>query len=239
MKDTSALYNQILEADNHWFEPRLRIETENGSYQTLLPKDLYSISTKNSCLPNDVPQIGGAVSGEIDVSLINNGMPTFKKMGTMLLDVRVTDGANYSEYIPMGTFFIDTREVSHNGDGLDVMTIHGYDAMLKFDQLYPSDSSHSYPLRDSTMVTWMASKVGVSVDSRTLAIMNRAYSFTPFGYTMREMLGYIASAYGGNFIMSDEGKLLLIQLGGVPTETFYLINEDGDAITFGGNRILV
>ena len=69
--------------------------------------------------------------------------------------------------------------------------------------------------------------------------MNRAYEFTPFGYTMREMLGYIASAYGGNFIISDTNDLLFVPLGCLRTETYYLVTEGGDSITFGGNRILV
>jgi hypothetical protein len=69
--------------------------------------------------------------------------------------------------------------------------------------------------------------------------MNRDYEFTPFGYTMREMLGYIASAYGGNFIISDDRKLLLVPLGGLRSETYYLVTEGGNPITFGGDRILV
>jgi hypothetical protein len=282
MKETSALYRQILEADNHWFEPRLVIskpsetpyvakisgeaarsfdgtfnvnsayarsdyinvagwsyftlsgatlisycfydenkqfvsgvnmhsETSTGTVQIpptayyliysffnvteisafslvissftkeITASGMMSLSINQSCFANDVPEIGRAVSGEIDLTILY--VPNIPKMATLTPYVRVTDGTSYSEWVQKGTFFIDTREVSHNDDGLDVMTIHGYDAMLKFDQLYPSDSSHSYPLLDSTMVTWMASQIGVSVDNRTLAIMNRAYSFTPFGYT--------------------------------------------------------
>ena len=61
----------------------------------------------------------------------------------------------------------------------------------------------------------------------------------PVGYSSREMLGFIAGAYGGNFIISDENQLLLIKLGDLPAETNYLIDAAGDAITFGGDRILV
>ena len=154
--------------------------------------------------------------------------------------VRARNDSLTSDWIYSGTYFIDTREFSHNSDGLDVMKIHGYDAMLKFEQMYPSDSEHDYPLLDTTMLQFMAGSVGVSIDQRTLDIMNRGFTFSlPAGYTMREMLGYIASAYGGNFVISDEGELLLIQLGGLREETYYLVDEGGDAITFGGNRILV
>jgi hypothetical protein len=45
--------------------------------------------------------------------------------------------------------------------------------------------------------------------------------------------------YVGAFIMTDEGKLRLVSILELPPETNYLIDEVGDAITFGGDRILV
>ena len=50
---------------------------------------------------------------------------------------------------------------------------------------------------------------------------------------MREVLGIIAASYGGNFVMSDEGMLLLIRLADLPKETNLLITEYGDTIVFG------
>lgn len=56
---------------------------------------------------------------------------------------------------------------------------------------------------------------------------------------MREVLGYIAVSNAGNWIITDEGKLLLVKFGDIPAETNYLVEEGGFAITFGGDRILV
>ena len=51
---------------------------------------------------------------------------------------------------------------------------------------------------------------------------------------------FIAVAHGGNWTITREDKLLLVPLvGSMPPETNYLVTEDGDAITFGGDRILV
>ena len=61
----------------------------------------------------------------------------------------------------------------------------------------------------------------------------------PVGYSMREVLSNIASMYGGNWIMTFEGKLRLVTLTELPEETYYLLEEHFDAITFGGDRILV
>ena len=39
--------------------------------------------------------------------------------------------------------------------------------------------------------------------------------------------------------MTGEGRLYLVPLVSIPPETNYLVTEYGDAITFGGDRILV
>lgn len=57
--------------------------------------------------------------------------------------------------------------------------------------------------------------------------------------TMTDILEGVAVSNAGNWVMSDEGKLLLLRYGDIPPETHYLVTEYGDAITFGGVRILV
>ncbi len=51
--------------------------------------------------------------------------------------------------------------------------------------------------------------------------------------------GKIAAMHGGSFCMSDEGKLLYIGFTELPNETYYLVTQTGNHITFGGKRILL
>ena len=238
MQNTSALYDQIIAEDNHWFETSLAIGesgrlTDNlgdvllfggtailvdtGGAETGFDETvLMSVSTKHSLFNQNTPVVGSAVSGEIEVSMLNPASP-IPKMARLAPYVRVTDGENVSEWIPKGVYYIDTREVSHNSNGLDILTLHGYDAMLMFEQDYPSDATNSYPLLDVTMVQFIANAIGISVDPRTIERMNKSYTFPlPIGYSMREVLGFIAASYGGNFIISDENQLLLVKLGDLP-----------------------
>lgn len=144
-----------------------------------------------------------------------------------------------SEWLPQGVFYIDTREFSQNEDGLDVLSIHGFDAMLKTEQIFTSSSITGDSI-DTQMVTDIASSIGVEVDERTFTIMNGSYRIPlPVSFTFREILGYIASMYFGCFIMTEDGKLRLVSLLELPEETNYLIDNIGNAITFGGDRILV
>ena len=125
-----------------------------------------------------------------------------------------------------------------------VLSVNGYDAMLKAEETWldPSYDAETWPMPVETAVNDIASRMGVSVDSRT--VLDSAF---PVQYpvddegdmTMREALSRIAVANAGNWVISDDGKLLLVGLNSVPAQTNYLITNTGDAILFGGTRILV
>ena len=151
------------------------------------------------------------------------------------------DGEEYveSEWIPQGVYFIDTRETTANQDGLDVLTIHGYDAMLKTEQEYASNETvgDNY---ETAYVRAIANAIGVEVDDRTWELMGTGYIVPfPLGYTMREILGFIAASYVGCFVITDEGKLRLVSMTDLPAETNLLIDSVGDVILVGGDSILI
>ena len=85
----------------------------------------------------------------------------------------------------------------------------------------------------------ICARMGVTLDSRTA--LNAAYQVEyPNDYTMREVLGHVAAAHGGNWVMTDAGKLLLLRLGDIPAETRYLVDDaDGAALLFGNVRIVL
>lgn len=261
MQNTSALYDDIISTEPHWFEVALAIGesgrlieehgyvlkfgntailVDSGGAETAFREDiLMSLSTTHRVFNEDYPVVGSAIAGEIDIEMIK---PTaaIPKRARLAPYVRVTDGTRYSEWLPKGIYYVDTRETSHNSNGLDIVKIHGYDAMLMYEQNYPSDSVNNYPMLDVDMVSFLAASINVSVDPRTFERMDRGYTFPlPVGYSSREVLGIIAGAYGGNFIMSDEGTLLLIRLSDLPRESNYLVTELGDVLLFGTDRILV
>lgn len=231
MQSTSALYNNIV-AGEHEFQFRLIID----GVGTFGEDQIESIST-NIQMFDGTPDVGKAVAGEVTISMLlpNVAIP---KMAVLRPQTRAVNATRQSEWIPQGVYYIDTRERTKNNDGLDILTIHGYDAMLRAEQMYAGRITGNST--DIQMVNEIAYQMGVSVDARTTALMTNAYTIPlPTGYSYREVLGYIASMYVGCFIMSDEGKLRLVSLLELPHETNYLIDQIGNAITFGGDRILV
>ena len=261
MQNTSALYDELIAEPNHWFECALAIGesgrlideigevlifgntailVDSGGAETAFREEvLMSMSTTHSVFNEQYPTVGSAVSGEINVTMIRP-FGDIPKMARIVPFVRVTDGERHSEWLQKGVYYIDTRETSHNSNGLDILTIHGYDAMLKFEMNYPSDNVNNYPMLDTDMVQFLANSISISVDPRTWERMTEAYTFPlPVGYSSREVLGAIAASYGGNFVMSDEGQLLLIRLSDLPRETNFLVTESGDVIIFGDDKIVV
>jgi len=234
MQTTSALYNSILSGENHWYETRLVIDGV-GTYGE---NQLFSIKTSLEMFHN-TPTVGSAVAGEIDVKMVYPTGVTIPVMAKLMPQVRVCNATQQSEWLDQGVYYIDTRERTVSEAGESVLLLHGYDAMLKAEQMFVSSNITGDSV-DTAMVNEIASIMGVSVDSRTYSMMTSAYTIPlPTGYSCREVLGYIAAAYAGCFIMTEEGKLRLVVMYELPPETNYLIDEHGDAITFGGDRILV
>ena len=207
----------------------------DGGYDESL---LMSVSTSPSAFTEESPSVGNCVSAEIDVTMLKP-FGDIPEMARISPYTRLTDGKRYSEWIQKGVFYIDTRGKVEDGSSIEKIQIHGYDDMLKAEQDYP-ESTLDWPARDIDVVREIADFLGVSIDSRTIPIINRGYRINyPAGYSCRDTLGYIAAMYAGCFVMSDLGELRLITIHGIPKETRYLIEPTGFAITFGGDRILV
>ena len=108
-------------------------------------------------------------------------------------------------------------------------------------------SGNNYYLTSNTSVvsgTTYYKRSNTGIDSRTLSLIDKAYKvqYPGYGedaYTVREVLGFIGAFYAGNWIINDSGQLRLLVLNDIPAETFYLITENGDKITLGGDRLIM
>ena len=227
----------------------------SATYETLLargaPKEVRCIiagttytqakivsATIRAALFDKAATIGNAPAKELNLVLRNYG--SIPRMAQIQVQFRLNDGTTQSEWLPKGTFYIDTRD-----EGNGIISITAYDAMLKADQNYTTSGNQGgWPKTDLQVVQNICSRIGVTLDSRTQAILTGGYQiqYPGFGedaYTMRELLQFIAQMYAGNFWINDMNKLMLVGLGDFPPETNYLVTENGDAILIGGYRILV
>ena len=183
--------------------------------------------------------IGNCCARQIDFEIYPQG--TIPRQAQIEVYVRLVLGEQVSEWIPKGVFFFSTRKTDRI---TGVLSVHGYDAMLKAEETWLDSSydAETWPMPAETAVNDIAARMGVAVDNRTVldAAFPMQYPVDDEGdMTMREALGRIAVANAGNWIITDEGKLLLVGLNSMPKETNHLVTETGSAITFGGVRIFV
>lgn len=141
-----------------------------------------------------------------------------------------------SAWEQLGVFYLDERSVKPTG----IMTVIAYDSMLKADQVWVPDQSLEFPMPMDDAVDIIAGLMGITVDPRTQVSHTYTIDYPANDYTLRDVLKFIAVANGGNWTITRNDQLLLVPLvGSMPDETHYLIEEEGFAITFGGDRILV
>lgn len=212
MHQTDTLYQTLLSNPSCITEIKVRIAQKDYTGDSIA-----SIATAGTLFSNNVPAIGCAVCREINLTVKTNGayIPRSAKIEVFVrlaLPGQSGSQSSASEWIPKGVFFIDTRQPD---DADEFLAIHGYDAMLKGEQPLVDQSigeTGIWPQPMSAVASACAAKMGVEIDSRTVIRSDYTIGY-PTDYTCRELLRHIAAAHGGNWTITDDGKLRLIVLG--------------------------
>lgn len=210
-RDTRREY--AFEINGVWYGPEKEVE---HSVESALYEDF---------------SIGNAYTSSITVNLYADDIPKGAKIKRF---VRIVNGDTVSEWLPKGVFFASNR---YDDDGY--WTIKAFDSMRKADVVWEPDQTLTFPMTMANAANEFARIMGVEIDDRTVLNSSYTIDYPANEWTIRNELCFIAAAHGGNWVMTDSGKLRLISIMSIPEETNYLVNERGSAITFGGVRILV
>lgn len=239
MQNVTQQYKNIV-AGEHWFERRVRLYMPT---QTIFgEEDLISLSITQSLFSENRPMVGCACSAEATVEMYKPDA-TIPRMAKFAIDIRAVNDTQESPWYSQGVFYIDEREYTKMG-GDSIIKFHGYDAMAKAEATYPS-TNHIWPYSAAGVVNEIAQSLGIVIDNRTWSVMpsvsaGGGYRISlPATYSCREVLKNIAAMYAGNWYITPDGYLRLVGLNTLPADTNYLITEGGNAITFGGVRIIV
>lgn len=249
MQTTSELYKSLLSNPRHAKETKLVIAGADYG-----EADIESLSTSGGLFTG--LSIGGTASREIDFAIFPKG--TIPKQAKVEVYTRLKLDDQVSEWLPKGVFFFSTRKTDAR---TGLMNVVGYDAMLKAEETWlNSDYDYeTWPMPADKAVADIATRMGITVDPRT--VLNPAF---PVQYpvddegdmTMREALSRVAIANAGNWIVTDEGKLLLVPLASAlgsvtlgnnvaesapgletqPITRVELYNEKGDIVGDAGNE---
>lgn len=208
MQNVSSTYKRIFRMYGHATEVKAVIAGDTYGIDSI-----YRAEQELSLFSDNNPGIGCCCAGSMRIRMIpNRHVP---RMAEIELYTRLVspDGTEQSEWLPAGTYFVDTRSREKNGLAI---TCNAYDSMLKANQPYLENSTLStWPAEhDYDVVDEIADLMGITVDSRTV-LAGYEVPLPEQDWTMREVLGWIAAANGGNWIITPANELLLVKLSGI------------------------
>lgn len=164
---------------------------DGKEYNQTLNEFKYS----NIINPNNSISIGNTCSSSVTFSIYNPEITLENK------DITIFEGAKGDsriEYVQIGIFTV-TKEES-NGE---YTKYTAYDKMYKAEKGYFSELT--YPSTDKAILEEICTKLGIQL--ATSITSTHTITDKPQGYTMREMIGYMATLQGGNAAINSDGNL--------------------------------
>lgn len=222
MQNVSALWATLWEMPDTEIEYRFTI---NGTVYGKESEVSHSVERE---LYRDFG-IGNATGATLNLEIFADDIP---RGATIVRECRLVNGSQASEWIPKGTFYTNSRSES---DGF--WRIEAIDAMKKTDTVWEPLDSDVFPMPMQTAVEYACQIMGVTLDERSV-ISGYGVDYPANDQTWRQTLQYIAAASLGNFIITEANQLRLVPLISAAPAAL-LVNENGDAITFGEVGILV
>lgn len=164
---------------------------DGKEYNQTLNEFKYS----NIINPNNSISIGNTCSSGVTFSIFKPQITLENK------DITIFEGVKNDseiEYVQIGIFTV-TKEES-NGE---YTKYTAYDKMYKAEKGYFSELT--YPSTDKAILEEICTKLGIQL--ATSITTPHTIPEKPQGYTMREMIGYMATLQGGNAAINSDGNL--------------------------------
>ncbi len=158
-------------------------------------------------LTQDGLSVGNAVAASCRLSVLTTD--AIARAAQVVIRMRLCDGERVSEWLPAGTFYVSHRA---RDAVTGLMSLECYDAMLKANAAFPTDGV--WPRSMAQVAADIAAALGVQMDARTVLQTGDDFKILAprAGSTVRDVLGDIASAHGGNWVLTKENRLRLVPL---------------------------
>ena len=256
--------DEVLNQNTYYvrYAVQVTIQNNDGSEKISVYYDssIVSMETRRSLYKDNKPSIGGLVSAELELEMLDfdfctelnyinisrdNSKISYRPVLCFFSNADNTEVARiYEEY-----FFPDRTELNVE-DGRII--IHAYDRLGNAES--PIRNYGGFPkssLYYAGTITDIVSRCCHALGNIETNIIEddfgHIYTIDPnneilfqvyFEDKLSEVLEKIALLGLGNLIIKDD-KLTLIKIFDVPSETFYLITENHNRIVFGEDRIIL
>lgn len=228
MQTVDSTYKRIFRDEHHITE----VQASAGGVTYGIDK-IYSARRERRLFAGSFPSIGNCVSATLELTIIPESC--VDRLAPIAFSIRLVtfDGAESTEWKPAGTFYADTRSEAQGGEE---KTFTAFDALMKADIPYLENAQvDSWPAADYDVAADIAALMGISLDSRTV-LAGYEVPVPEQDWTARDVLGWIAAANCGNWIVTDDNKLYLVPFRGV---TSLLGTDSSHALLLGDSFIVL
>ncbi|MBN1050313.1 hypothetical protein [Clostridium botulinum] len=191
MYHTSEDYKTYIKKPSREFECKVTIGNNTYNNNKVISMIFDTIQ------PQDKFSIGNTVSQSLELTLFNEKV-TYASVGKVNVEIALKTENGALEYIPMGSYNIDDVDMNDF-----TVKLTCFDNMIKFETPYFSKYKDTITLKQ--MINELVNITGVkflgTIPDYTVKILK--------GYTCREVLGYIASACGGNAYITRNGEFTI------------------------------
>lgn len=209
MQSVTALWDSLFSAD-HKTEYRYDI---NGLSYYAEDRKGDPVITKPLI---DKPAIGRVCTGSTQVTVYPKADIPKAALVEAYCRLVSADGENVSEWIPQGKYYVSNRS------GSNPVKLTCKDYMIRAGVTYQDKTAfEEWPQYMTDVLTEICSIMDVELDSRTEINNGYTIDYPNEDTLISEVLAKIAIANGGNWIMTETGKLRLIRLAspGTPVQT--------------------
>ncbi|MDN8590810.1 hypothetical protein Q0V21_18810 [Paenibacillus sp. 11B] len=231
MYPISPLYTDYLRRPDREFIVKALVGSEEYDSSRIV-----DFSIENSLSLTDGFQIGTAIPSKLTIKLRTNEIiPANARIVPYLSlslagltwleaqypwqDMNITWTGSGTDWLPLGEFFVDDREKIN-----DVWTYTCYDKLVMADVAYVS--SLTYPTTQRAVFNEICNRLGWTYDSSV--VINPSYQVQagPAGYTMRQVLAYIASANSASIFIDKAGTLKFKRFTAAEEPVFEMTTAD-------------
>ena len=186
----SEQFKQNIRSPSRKFEARIKINNK------WIKAGFKKINFEASSTSEENIQLGAAVSTKIEVTI--EKVDQLFENTEIPVEIGLLLHSGTFEYIPVGIFTAEHPEWEDNN-----IKFTAYDRMIKTTKVFIS--SLTYPASAADVLEEACGICGIPCDTQGLESIT--VKTKPEGYTCREVIGYVASLYGGFACVDREGVL--------------------------------
>lgn len=204
MIQTNALYKSIIAAGGYTVQYRF---TVNGD-------DYYEADIIDGTIDETLFErfsIGNLYTKTLDCTFLPSA--TVPRKATIEVAFRVANGTQTSDWYPKGTYYVSTRTLMEDGS----LKIKAYDGSLKAKVVFAPEGSTWQETTVFALYEEICDKLGIDENEDTADYLEDndlsitvAPDIGQSGTTMKEILSYIGTLYGKNWIVNEYNELAMI-----------------------------